>query len=94
MGISEQCHCYEIKVQNSLGLHARPASQLVKLALTFDAEITYEKDGELVSGKSLMGLLMLSAGCGTVLKISATGADGKTALESIVELINKKFDEE
>lgn len=94
MGISEQSHCDEVKVQNSLGLHARPASQLVKLALSFDAEITFEKDGESVSAKSLMGLLMLSAGCGTVLKISATGDDGRTALESIIDLINRKFDEE
>jgi phosphocarrier protein HPr len=94
MGISEQCHCDEVTVQNSLGLHARPASQLVKLALTFEAEIMFEKNGESVSAKSLMGLLMLSAGCGTVLKISATGGDGRSALEAIVELINRKFDEE
>lgn len=94
MGIDEQCHSDEVTILNSLGLHARPASQLVKLALAFDAEISFEKDGEVVSGKSLMGLLMLSAGCGTVLKISAIGTDSKVALESIIELINNKFDEE
>jgi phosphocarrier protein len=94
MGIDEKIHCDEVKVQNSLGLHARPASQLVKLALSFDAEITFEKDGEMVDAKSLMGLLMLSASCGTTLKISARGNDGSSALESIVDLINRKFDEE
>lgn len=94
MGISEQFHCDTVTVQNSLGLHARPASQLVKLALTFDAEILFEKDGESVNARSLMGILMLSAGCGAVLKISANGDDGRGALEAMVELINQKFDEE
>ncbi len=94
MGISEQLHCDTVTVQNPLGLHARPASQLVKLALTFDAEIILEKNGEVVNARSLMGILMLSAGCGTELKITATGDDGRSALEAMVTLINQKFDEE
>ena len=90
----EHSYSDEVTIKNSLGLHARPATQLVKLAANFDAEIFFEKDGETVNGKSLMGLLMLSANCGSVLKVTATGKDGKEALEAIVDLVNQKFDEE
>jgi phosphocarrier protein len=92
--MDEQIHTHEVEIKNSLGLHARPASMLVKLALTYEAEITFEKDGETVNAKSLMGLLMLSAGFGTVVKISARGNDCREAIKAIVELINNKFDEE
>ena len=53
-----------------------------------------EKDGEIVNGKSLMGLLMLAAGCGSVIKIQAKGTDGQNAIKALEELINRKFDEE
>jgi phosphocarrier protein len=85
---------HEIEICNSLGLHARPASMFVRLASSFECEITVEKDGEAVNGKSLMGLLMLSAGAGTIIKISARGDDCEAAMESIIDLINKKFEEE
>lgn len=86
--------CIEVSIKNSLGLHARPASMFVKTASEFEAEIMVEKDGEIVNGKSLMGLLMLSAGHGTCIKVSADGKDCETALNAIVELIERKFDEE
>lgn len=85
---------HEIEIKNSLGLHARPASLFVRLASSFESEITVEKDGETVNGKSLMGLLMLSAGAGSALKISVRGNDCEKAMQAIVDLICRKFDEE
>jgi phosphocarrier protein HPr len=84
----------KVKVTNSLGLHARPASLFVKVATNFKSEIMVEKDGEEVNGKSLMGLLMLAAASGSILNISAKGEDCVNALQAIVELIEKKFEEE
>lgn len=84
----------EIEIKNALGLHARPASLFVKLASSFKSEIIVEKDGEEVNGKSLMGLLMLAAAAGSVVKISARGEDCAAALDAIAELIEKKFEEE
>lgn len=84
----------EIEIINSLGLHARPASMFVKLASSFESDIIVEKDGEAVNGKSLMGLLMLSAGVGTRIKVSARGDDCEPALQAIIDLVEKKFEEE
>ena len=84
----------KVKITNALGLHARPASLLVKLATDFKSEIIIEKDGEEVNGKSLMGLLMLAAASGSVINISAKGEDCVNALQAIVELIENKFEEE
>ena len=79
---------------NKLGMHARPAAMFVKTASRFDAEITVEKDGEQVNGKSIMGLMMLAAGYGSKLKLSARGLDATQALEEIEKLFEKKFNEE
>jgi len=84
----------KVKIINSLGLHARPASLFVKVATKFQSEIMVEKDGEEVNGKSLMGLLMLAAATGSVLDISAKGEDCVNALKAIIELIESKFEEE
>ena len=84
----------DIKITNSLGLHARPASLFVKVAASFKSEIIVEKDGEQVNGKSLMGLLMLAAASGSIIKVSAKGEDCETALKAIRELIENKFEEE
>jgi phosphocarrier protein len=79
---------------NKLGMHARPAAMFVKTASRFDAEITVEKDGEQVNGKSIMGLMMLAAGYGSKLKLSARGLDATQALDEIEKLFEKKFNEE
>ncbi len=84
----------ELEIKNSLGLHARPASLFVQLASTYESEIVVAKDGEEVNGKSLMGLLMLSAAQGSIIKISATGNDGEEAIAALSDLINRKFEEE
>lgn len=84
----------KVKITNTLGLHARPASLFVKIATNFKSEIIVEKDGEEVNGKSLMGLLMLAAASGSIINISARGEDCENALRAIIELIDKKFEEE
>lgn len=83
-----------LEIQNTLGLHARPATMFVQLAAGFSSEITVEKDGETVNGKSLMGLLMLSAGRGSKINVAAEGEDSELAIKAIEELINSKFQEE
>ena len=83
----------EITVSNKLGIHARPAAQFVKMASEFKAEIRVEKDGEEVDGKSIMGLMMLAAGHGSVLKMIAEGPDAAEALQSLEDLVVRNFGE-
>ena len=83
----------EITVSNKLGIHARPAAQFVKMACEFKAEIRVEKDGEEVDGKSIMGLMMLAAGHGSVLKMIAEGPDVDEALQSLEDLVVRNFGE-
>lgn len=84
----------ELVVSNKLGLHARPAAMFVRIANRFTADILVEKDGEEINGKSIMGLMLLAAGCGSKLKVTAVGPDGIQALKELEELIARKFDEE
>ncbi len=82
------------EITNTLGLHARPASMFVQIATSFESDIFVEKDGEVINAKSLMGLLMLSAGYGTQITVSAKGSDCCEAVKAIGELIARNFDEE
>jgi phosphocarrier protein HPr len=84
----------EFKMLNKYGLHARPAALFVKSASRFDADVTVEKDGNKVSGKSIMGLMTLEASLGSVLKVTAQGADAGEMLDELQALIESKFDEE
>lgn len=84
----------DLVVVNKLGIHARPAAMFVRVANRFTCEVWVEKDGEEVNGKSIMGLMLLAAGCGSRLKVTAIGADAPQALKEIEELIARKFDEE
>lgn len=84
----------EFKILNKLGIHARPAAQFVKTASGFGCEIRVEKDGEEVDGKSIMGLMMLAAGHGSVITVTAEGADAEAALSAIERLVARKFEEE
>jgi phosphocarrier protein len=84
----------DFTILNKLGIHARPAAQFVKMANRFKADITVEKDGEEVDGKSIMGLMMLAAGHGSVILVSAEGEDEDAALEAIGDLIERKFEED
>lgn len=83
----------EFTIRNKLGIHARPAAQFVKTASRFTCEIAVEKDGEQVDGKSIMGLMMLAAGHGSVLVVSADGEDAEDALSAIEGLVHRNFEE-
>jgi phosphotransferase system HPr (HPr) family protein len=82
----------EVEVINRLGLHARPAAKLTQKANEFLSEIKIDKDGRVVNGKSIMGVMLLAASKGTVLKISADGTDEESALQQLKE--GKDLDEE
>lgn len=84
----------EIVILNRYGLHARPAAMFVKTSNRYKSEVWVEKDGEEVNGKSIMGLMMLAAGHGSKLKVSAAGADAEKFLEEIEQLVAKRFHEE
>jgi phosphocarrier protein len=84
----------DFQVSNKLGIHARPAAMFVKTANRFSCDIFVEKDGERVNGKSIMGLMMLAAGPGSKLTVSAEGQDAPQALAEIDALMKRKFDEE
>ena len=81
-------------IKNRLGLHARAAAKFVNLAGKFDSDIFIEKDDQSVNGKSIMGILILAAACGSVVKVTADGADSVAAIEAIGELIDAGFDED
>jgi phosphocarrier protein HPr len=84
----------KVKITNKLGLHARPASLLVKTAVRFKSEVTIAKDDMEVNGKSIMGVMMLAAEKGSTLTITTAGADEEKAAEAIIRLVESKFDEE
>lgn len=83
-----------VKIQNLKGLHARATSAFVKVADSFDAEITVKKQDLTVNGKSIMGLLMLGAPLGETIIISAEGSDAEEAIRALIQLVNNKFGEE
>jgi len=84
----------ELEVLNELGLHARPAAMFVKLANRFTSDIFVSKGEEEVNGKSIMGVMMLAAGKGTKLKITAVGEDAPAAVVEFEKLLKAKFGEE
>jgi phosphocarrier protein HPr len=81
-------------IRNRLGLHARAAALLVKTANKFASEVTIEKDGLEVNGKSIMGILMLAASKGTKITLKVEGRDSVQALQTLGRLIENKFGEE
>jgi phosphocarrier protein len=80
-------------IKNRLGLHARAAAQLVQTANRFRSEITIEKDGMEVNGKSIMGILMLAAAQGSRISVAVAGDDAQQALTVIGQLIDDGFGE-
>ncbi|MDD3029654.1 MAG: HPr family phosphocarrier protein [Alphaproteobacteria bacterium] len=85
--------CTTAVISNKRGLHARAAAKFVKLAETFSAEIIVAKDSMRVSGRSIMGLMMLAAAIGSSITISGTGVDAPKALNALEGLVRRKFDE-
>lgn len=82
-----------LRIINKLGLHARAASKLASVASQYKAEITLTRDGQEVSGKSIMGIMMLGAGRGTELELIADGSDEEAAAEALAELVENRFGE-
>lgn len=85
---------FEFEIVNRLGLHARAAAQLVQTSNRFLSDVTVAKDGEEVNGKSIMGLLMLAAPQGSLIKVTVAGEDAEEAMKTIGTLINDGFGED
>ena len=83
----------DLTVANKMGVHARPAAMIVRVANKYSAELAVEKDGEQVNGKSIMGLMMLAAGKGSKLTFTASGKDADKLLEDMTALFERKFEE-
>ena len=83
-----------VDVCNARGLHARASAKFVKLASQYDAEVKVSKDGQTVDAQSIMGLMMLAAGPGCTLEISAAGPDAEAAAEALAALVSSRFDED
>ncbi len=80
-----------VTVINELGLHARPAAEFVKLASRFESDISLQKDGDAVNGKSIMGVMTLAAECGAELTLRADGSDADAAVTALEELVANEF---
>ncbi|HEX5004962.1 MAG TPA: HPr family phosphocarrier protein [Gemmatimonadales bacterium] len=80
-------------IVNPLGMHARPAAQLVKLASSFQSHIELVKDGLVINGKSIMGVMMLAAECGSFITIKADGPDEDAAVAALAGLVAEGFGE-
>ena len=83
-----------LNICNARGLHARASAKFVKLATGFDSEIMVTRDGVTVDARSIMGLLMLGAGIGCDIQVSAEGPDAEEAIAALTDLVARKFDED
>jgi phosphocarrier protein len=84
----------ELPIINKRGLHARASAKFVQMVERFNAEVWVTKGSETVGGTSIMGLMMLSAGPGTTITVSAIGPEAEAAITAITELVASKFNEE
>ena len=82
-----------VEIVNRAGMHARPAAEFVKLAGSFASQITLQKDGLEVNGKSSMGVLMLAAEQGSTLRVAAQGEDAPDAVKALADLVGRGFEE-
>lgn len=89
---SETGETRELVLLNKYGMHVRPAGLFAKVASRYDAEVHVEKDGNVVSGRSIMALMTLEATCGTALRVTASGAEFKEVLDELSALVARKFD--
>lgn len=84
----------ECEIVNKLGLHARASALFVKTASRFQAEVKLAREGVEVNGKSIMGIMMLAAAKGTVVRLTVAGEDETEAFDALVALIKDGFGEE
>ena len=85
--------CTQITIVNKLGLHARAAAKFVACTSAYSSSVQAGVDGELVDGKSIMSVMMLAAGKGTVLELQIDGSDEEEALTALKTLIENRFEE-
>lgn len=83
-----------VTIVNKLGMHARAAARFVQVASDFESDVSLIHKGKVVSGKSIMGVMMLAAGKGSMIEIVCSGADEQQALASLEELVNNRFGED
>jgi phosphocarrier protein HPr len=83
----------DAKIVNPLGMHARPASELVKLASRFKSTVELRKDDLAVNGKSILGVMMLAAECGSSITIKTDGEDAEQAMSALLALVAEGFHE-
>jgi len=83
-----------VEIRNTKGLHARAAAKFCKTAGQFEAEIRVVRGENNINGKSIMGLMMLAAGMGSKIRITATGPGAPEAVAALLHLVERKFDEE
>jgi len=83
-----------VAIVNALGMHARAAARFAHLASRFQSQVSVAREGRLVDGKSILGLLLLSAGQGSELEISADGQDAEDAVAALAALVRGGFEEE
>jgi phosphocarrier protein len=86
-------HRASLEIVNRLGLHARAAALLVQTAGRFDADVTIAKDGQVVNGRSIMGVMMLAAEQGSRIEVTTTGPQAREALDAIRALVAARFEE-
>jgi len=92
--MSAEAASASVDICNARGLHARASAKFVKLAAQFDAEVRVSKDGQTVDAQSIMGLMMLAAGPGCTLEITAEGPQARQAVDALTTLVNGRFDED
>ncbi|MES2102152.1 MAG: HPr family phosphocarrier protein [Pseudomonadota bacterium] len=80
-------------ISNKLGLHARASAKLTKLAGSFQSDVFMTRNDRRVNAKSIMGVMMLAAGVGSVVELEVSGADEQSAMDALIALINDKFGE-
>ncbi|ESQ08117.1 MAG: HPr family phosphocarrier protein [Thiohalocapsa sp. PB-PSB1] len=84
----------ELDIINRLGLHARAAAKFVNCASGFDSNVQVEREGRRVNGKSIMGVMMLAAACGTSILVEADGEDEEATLKALEALVRDRFGED
>ncbi|MDD5708666.1 MAG: HPr family phosphocarrier protein [Kiritimatiellae bacterium] len=82
----------ELVLLNKYGMHVRPAGLFAKVASRFQADVLVEKDGNVVSGKSIMALMTLEATCGSALRVTASGPEAVLVMDELQALVARKFD--
>ena len=83
-----------LTIRNAKGLHARASARFVETVERFDATVTVRRDGQTVAGDSIMGLLMLAAGQGATIDVTADGPDAEAAMQALAALLEERFGEE